>query len=99
MKYFIFLILSSEYVFAAGSGHGSPSDLVPAAVNVSILLAAIIFGMRGKLKSFFAEKSVGISEMLESASAKAKEAEMMMEMNKSDTTGVANRKEMMRADF
>ena len=88
MKYFIYLLLSSEFVFAAGSaGHGSPSDLIAPAVNVLILISLITFGLRDKLSSFFSDKSKSVSEMLESASAKAKEAEMMMEMNKKKMAG------------
>ena len=89
MKYLVLLMLNSEIVLAAGSGHGSPMDLLPSAVNVLILASLIIFGLRGKLSAFFTAKSTSITEMLESASAKAKEAEMMMEMNKKKMDGAA----------
>lgn len=86
MKFLILLLISSNAI-AAGSGHGSPSDLIPAAINVTILLVAIIFGLRKKLSALFTAQSTEISELLERASAKAKEAEMLMELNKKKIEG------------
>jgi len=86
MKFLILLLVSTNAI-AAGSGHGSPSDLIPAAVNVTILLAAIVFGLRKKLSALFKAQSTSISELLERASAKAKEAEMLMELNKKKIEG------------
>ena len=79
MKLFIGLILSTS-VFAAGSGHGSPSDLIPSFVNVAILAAALLYILVPKLKIMFSEKSSNVTEVMERASVKAKEAKMLMEV-------------------
>lgn len=88
MKLAILLTLLCSEVFAAGgSGHGSPSDLIPSVVNIAILLSGLVFLLKGKLSSFFTDKSVVIAEMMERAEIKAKEAQMMMDMQKKKIEG------------
>ncbi len=82
----LILFLSSELVLAAG-GSG-PASLVPAAVNVTILVLALVFLLKKPASEFFANKSTTVSEMLERASAKAKEAEMMMQAQKKKADGM-----------
>lgn len=73
------LILFSGVAFAGGTGPGS---LVAPAVNVTILVCALIYFLKTPAKAFFSNKSSSVSEMLERASSKAKEAEMMMEVQR-----------------
>lgn len=86
MKFLISFILFSLSLnsFAAGDG---PTSLIPAAVNVTILVFALIFMLRKPAQEMFSSKSSSVSEMLERASSKAKEAEMMMLAQKKKTEG------------
>ncbi len=82
----LILVISSDIALAAG-GTG-PSSLIPAAVNVTILIVALVFLLRKPASEFFNNKSATVSEMLERASAKAKEAEMMMQAQKKKAEGM-----------
>lgn len=82
----IFLaLLCSRAVFAADGG---VTSLIPAFVNVSILLVALVYLLKDKTRVFFSDKSVAISDMINRASAKAKEAEEMMAIQKSKISNV-----------
>lgn len=86
MKVLILLVMSGS-AYAAGDGHGSPWDLIPAAVNVSILFGFLIYKLKTPAREFFNNKSTSVSEMIERASVKAKEAQMMMEMQNKKIQG------------
>lgn len=79
-------ILFMNLANAAG-GHG-PTSLIPSAVNFSILLAGLIFLLKSKASLFFSEKSENISQMIDRAASKAKEAQQMMEDQKKKTSGL-----------
>lgn len=79
------LLLLSGTAFAAGDG---PSSLISAGVNVVLFLGMLAFILSKKLPSFFSAKSENISEMINRAASKAKEAQMMMEAQKEKTSGL-----------
>ncbi|MBT4791903.1 MAG: hypothetical protein HON90_10055, partial [Halobacteriovoraceae bacterium] len=63
-------------------------SLIAPAINVAILLGGLIYLLRTPARDFFASKSTTVAEMLERASSKAKEAEMMMEVQRKKASGV-----------
>jgi F-type H+-transporting ATPase subunit b len=82
-------VLVSGAAFAAGDGHApGPGSLIAPAINVAILLGGLIYLLRTPARDFFASKSTTVAEMLERASSKAKEAEMMMEVQRKKASGV-----------
>lgn len=83
-------ILASEMAFAAGSAEGTMLDLIPAFINLFILLGILGYILRKPVKNHYVEKSNGVRTVLERASVKAKEAEMMMEAQKKKINGVAS---------
>lgn len=95
MKYILICLLSFE---ALAAGGGGPSDLVPSAVNVLILGLILVFLLKNKLSAFFTSKSSDIQEMMERAAIKAKEAEMMMEMQRKKISGAQEEIEKMKTD-
>lgn len=80
------LILMSEITIAAGSGHGA-STLIAPAVNFTILLVGLAYFLGKPAKEFFATKSTSISDMMAKAESKAKEAQMMMEVQSKKSQG------------
>jgi F0F1-type ATP synthase membrane subunit b/b' len=79
MKSILTLLLVNGSVLAAGgAGHGSPSDLIPSFVNIAILAAALLYILIPIMKDYFKTKSHDVSQIMERASVKAKEAEMLM---------------------
>jgi F0F1-type ATP synthase membrane subunit b/b' len=81
----LLLIFITNTSFAAGD---SPSSLIPAFVNVFLLVSLLIYFLRKPASEMFTSKSATVSEMLERASTKAKEAEMMMAAQKKKADGV-----------
>lgn len=84
------LILGSGAASAAGDGHGSPADLIPAFINLFILLSILVWVLRKPIKNYYTGKSEDVKNILERASVKAKEAEMMMEAQRKKINGVAD---------
>ncbi len=86
MKKFLIVstILFSSIAIAAGDAHG-PSSLIPKFVNLSLVIIGLIYFLRKPAKDFFSSKSALVSEMMERAESKSKEAEMMMEMQRKKT--------------
>lgn len=77
---YAFLALSiSKAYSASGGGHGSLTDLIAPAINVGILLGVLFWKLKGPLKEHFISKSNEVSNTLERASLKSKEAQMMLE--------------------
>lgn len=81
------LIISSS-AFASGGEQGHVSDLFAPFINVIILMSLLIWKLKGPITSFFDNKSNQVSEVLERASVKAKEAEMMMQMQQQKAQGL-----------
>jgi F0F1-type ATP synthase membrane subunit b/b' len=87
MKILILLAMSGS-AYASGDGHhASAWDLIPAAVNVSLLFGFLIYKLKTPATEFFKNKSSSVSEMIERAAVKAKEAKMMMEMQNKKMQG------------
>ncbi len=82
--YAIFALTISKALAESGGGHGgdhhsSISDLLAPAINVGILLGVLCWKLKEPLHDFFASKAEEISNTLERASLKAKEAQIMLE--------------------
>jgi F0F1-type ATP synthase membrane subunit b/b' len=87
MKTIVTLIAIAFSGVAFAAGGTGPSSLLPAAVNVTLLICALVYFLRKPAKDLFNKKSTDISEMLMRASSKAKEAEMMMEIQRKKNEG------------
>jgi F0F1-type ATP synthase membrane subunit b/b' len=76
--------------FAGGDGHGGghATDLIPSFVNIFILASFLIWKLKGPARDYFVKKSTSVSEVLERASVKAKEAEMMLQMQQKKVDGM-----------
>jgi F0F1-type ATP synthase membrane subunit b/b' len=72
-----------------GDHHASISDLLAPAINVVILLGALAWKLKEPLHNFFTTKALEISNTLERASLKSKEAQIMLE---SETRKINNLK-------
>lgn len=68
--------------FAAGDGHGSPTDLIAPAVNVAILASLLGYKLKGPLSQYFVNLSKNVTDAIERASIKSQEAQMMLENEK-----------------
>lgn len=79
--------------YAAGASgeahHASVGDLFAPTVNVGILIAVLVWKLKNPLKNYFTTKSEEISNTLERANLKSKEAHIMLE---SETRKLANLK-------
>ena len=98
IKIMLFFLCLSTSALAAGKGHGSPADLIPSAGNILILLVGLTFLLKGKLSTFFTDKSQVISEMMERAEIKAKEAELMMNVQRKKIEGAQEEIEELKRD-
>ena len=83
LKAFVFLTIAlSAAAFASSEGgahHGSVSDLVAPAVNVLVLVGFLVWKLKTPLKNHFDTNATEISNTLERASLKSKEAKIMLE--------------------
>ena len=96
-KIFVVATLVESGSLMAAGGHGAAS-LIPAIVNVSLLAGAIIYFLKGKASSFFTKKSSNISEMMDRASSKAKEAEEAMANQKERISNLDSEIEKLKKD-
>src|SRR4051812_17073368 len=85
---YAFLALSITKAYAEGAhggGHGgehhavSITSLIAPAINVGILLAVLVWKLKGPLKDYFVNQSKTIANTLERANLKSKEAQIMLE--------------------
>lgn len=83
---FTLLMIESKLSFASGVGsvhhQPSPLDLLMPAINLSILIGAIIYFVRKPVQRFFKERARDVSESFERANIKSKESKMMLETEK-----------------
>lgn len=84
------LALTITKAYAAGGGHGSITDLVAPAINVGILLGVLAWKLKGPLHNFFVSKAEEVSNTLERASLKSKEAQMMLDSETRKMTNLQN---------
>lgn len=97
-KFAIILALLAYNVYASSEGghgaqaehHGSPMDLIAPAVNFFILFGFLIYKLKGPLAKFFDEKSKKISEVLDRAQVKSKEAQVLFDINTKKMNDVEN---------
>ncbi len=90
---YAFLALGIAKSYAAGGGpgdHGSITDLIAPTMNVGILLGVLIWKLKGPLKEHFDNRSNEVSNTLERANLKAKEAKMMLESEERKTANLTN---------
>ena len=80
--FFALGLVSKAWSSGGGDHHASITDLIAPAVNVGILLAALIFLTKDKLKSYFVAKSEEVANTIERADIKSKEAQIMFENQK-----------------
>lgn len=78
---FVFCLMSVGNAFAAG-GSGSPKDLLWPFFNVTVLAALLLYKLIPVMKKHFGEKAKTIAEVMERASVRAKEAQMLMDVQK-----------------
>jgi F0F1-type ATP synthase membrane subunit b/b' len=91
MKILIAYILTTGIAYASGkAGHGSATDLIAPFVNVIALVAFLVWKLKGPLRNSFIEKSEKISETLERASVKSKEAKILLETQEKKLAGLPN---------
>jgi F0F1-type ATP synthase membrane subunit b/b' len=84
MRFFAaYAFLASAAAFASEHGgsahHGSATDLIAPAVNVAILVGFLVWKLKKPLADSFTKKADEVTNTLERASLKSKEAQMMLE--------------------
>lgn len=89
------LALSITKVYAAGGGHGAEHhasifDLIAPAVNVGILLGVLVWKLKGPLRDYFVSKANEVSNTLERANLKSKEAQIMLDGETRKMSNLAN---------
>lgn len=92
---FLFGLLFSTFkVWAEGHGeahhHAGVSSLIAPAFNFIVLFGFIIYKAKAPMKKAFEQKSKKISEVLDRAGVKAKEAQVLMETNNRKLSEVDN---------
>jgi F0F1-type ATP synthase membrane subunit b/b' len=76
-------IATKAWSSSEGGHHASLSDLMAPAFNVAVLFGVLIYATKDKLKSYFVSFSETVSNTLERANTKSKEAEQMLATQKS----------------
>jgi F0F1-type ATP synthase membrane subunit b/b' len=93
------LTLLIEVANASGGSahHASVTDLIAPLVNVAILVGFLIWKLRGPLSAHFTSKAEEITNTLERASLKSKEAEVMLQAQQKKMANVdSEAKEILR---
>lgn len=103
MKYisalFTFLLIGNTLASGGSEHHGSVTDLIAPFVNLSLLLGFLVWKLKAPIKNYFEDKSTSIQGILERASIKAKEAEMMMKMQREKNEGLAQEIDSIQNDI
>lgn len=73
------LFASAAFASSKGGHHGSATDLIAPAVNVLILVGFLVWKLKKPLNETFTKKADDVTNTLERASLKSKEAQMMLE--------------------
>lgn len=84
------LLAFNVYASSEAEHHGSPKDLIAPAVNFFLLFGFLIYKIKGPLAKFFDEKSKKISEVLDRAQVKSKEAQVLFDINTKKINDVEN---------
>ncbi len=87
-----YALLMTSAAFASGNGghHGSASDLIAPAVNVAILVGFLVWKLKKPLNDSFTKKAEEITNTIERASLKSKEAQMMLENEQRKITNLSS---------
>jgi F0F1-type ATP synthase membrane subunit b/b' len=86
--FFALGLVSKAWSSSGGEHHASITDLIAPAVNVGILLFALIYLTKDKMKKFFDAKADEVANTIERADIKSKEAQMMFENQKRKMSGL-----------
>ena len=86
-----YLLLISASAIAAGDGghHGSAADLIAPTVNVLILVGFLVWKLKKPMSDAFTKKAEDVTNTLERASLKSKEAQMMLENEQRKVTNLS----------
>lgn len=76
---FLTLGLISKAWSASDGGHGSVGDLIAPAFNVALLAGFLVWKLKGPLKKHFDSKAEEVSNTLERANLKSREAKMLLD--------------------
>lgn len=86
------LVLTTEALAGGGNAPTTWQEFFPSLLwplfNVTLLASLLFWKLKGPVKSFFKGKSESIAEIMERANVKAKEAEMMMQMQRKKIEGM-----------
>ena len=86
------LLISTNVIAAGGPQPTTWAEFFPTLVwpafNVGLLASLLFWKLKSPVKSFFKNKSESIAEIMERANVKAKEAEMMMQMQRKKIEGM-----------
>jgi F0F1-type ATP synthase membrane subunit b/b' len=77
--FLIYLITNVAQASSDGGHHAGPSSLIAPAFNLAFLLVGLIYLTKKKISDHFQEKSKEISDTLERANLKSKEAQVLLE--------------------
>jgi F0F1-type ATP synthase membrane subunit b/b' len=81
--YVLFTLAIASKAWSAGDGgHGSAADLIAPAANVALLVGFLVWKLKAPLNDYFNKRAEDVSNTLERASLKSKEAQMMLENEK-----------------
>lgn len=75
---------------AGGEHHVGPESLIAPAFNFIVLFGFIIYKIKAPMKNAFEQKAKKISEILDRAGVKAKEAQVLLDINNKKLTEVDN---------
>lgn len=99
------LLISVSVEASSGGGHHGPTtweEFLPSlfwpSFNVVLLGAALYWKLKEPIRNFFKNKSQNISEIMERANLKAKEAEMMMQIQRKKLDGMEDEIKKIHSD-
>lgn len=86
----ISLMVTGTALAGGKGGHGSITDLIPPAVNFFILVTFLVIKLKAPIRNLFIKKAEAISETLERANVKSKEAQVMLETQQKKLSNLDN---------
>lgn len=86
----ISLMVTGTALAGGKGGHGSIADLIPPAVNFFILVTFLVIKLKAPIRNLFIKKAEAISETLERANVKSKEAQVMLETQQKKLSNLDN---------
>jgi F0F1-type ATP synthase membrane subunit b/b' len=86
----ISLMVTGTALAGGKGGHGNIADLIPPAVNFFILVTFLVIKLKAPIRNLFIKKAEAISETLERANVKSKEAQVMLETQQKKLSNLDN---------